>query len=165
MLWKDIWWSGLMMITLSKSNASLMKIFFKAFGTQVCEGLVWDPPTPGLGGPPIWQTPVWRWPHWSGYPWCQTFSPKSLSHAFVAKSKDFHFFLSYWLCQDWSKNAAWLAYGRVKKNNQSCEYNKSQTWINLLPENFIFNDWTLCSNSNRTLMRKYLAWFTNISVV
>ena len=24
--------------------------FFKAFGTQVCEGLVWDPP--GLGGPP-----------------------------------------------------------------------------------------------------------------
>ena len=44
-----------MMITLSKSNASLMKIFFKAFGTQVCEGLVWDPP--GLGGSPIWQTP------------------------------------------------------------------------------------------------------------
>ena len=39
------------MITLSKSNASLMKIFFKAFGTQVCEGLVWDPP-PGLGGTP-----------------------------------------------------------------------------------------------------------------
>ena len=40
---------------INKSNASLMKIFFKAFGTQVCEGLVWDPP--GLGGPPICQTP------------------------------------------------------------------------------------------------------------
>ena len=44
------------MITLSKSNASLMKIFFKAFGTQVCEGLVWDPPLV-LGDPHLAQPP------------------------------------------------------------------------------------------------------------
>ena len=39
-----------MMITLSKSNASIVKIFCKAFGTQ-------SGTPPGLGGPPIWQTP------------------------------------------------------------------------------------------------------------
>ena len=42
-----------MMITLSKSNASIAKIFCKAFGTPV-----WDPSPPGRGDPPSGRSPT-----------------------------------------------------------------------------------------------------------